>query len=138
MLRSTSKFDVFIPVEPRPASRPNVSRYGVRYSKNHVEYQHSFKAWLKDGAQTANDWPYIHKQLCVVELEFISTKARTSKLTTPPYDIDNASKLILDCITTAQLVWHDDKTVVGLHAFKRFAADDEQAGTNFSVYLKEA
>lgn len=133
----TSKFSVFVPIEPRPASRPNVSRYGVRYSKNHTEYQQRFKAWLKDGAQTTFDWPYIEKQLCSVTVEFVSTKARTSKLTTPPYDIDNASKLILDCITTAGLIWYDDKTIVHLDARKRFAKDGETAGTYFTVKLED-
>jgi Holliday junction resolvase RusA-like endonuclease len=93
--------------------------------------------WLKEGAQAAYPWPYIDKQLCIVDLEFISTKAKTSKLTTPPYDIDNASKLILDCVTTAGLVWYDDKTIVGLNASKRFAQEGETAGTHFSVYLED-
>ena len=127
---------MFVPIEPRPASRPIVSRYGVRYSKHHTEYQQRFKAWLKD-AQTAYDWPYIGNQLCTVSVEFISTKARTSKLTTPAYDIDNACKLILDCITTAQLVWYDDKTVVDLHAYKRFAVPPEIAGTRFTIDLMD-
>jgi Holliday junction resolvase RusA-like endonuclease len=102
-----------------------------------MEYQQRFKEWLKDGAQTALDWPYIDKQLCSVTLEFVSTKARTSKLTTPPYDIDNASKLILDCITTSGLVWYDDKTIARLDARKRFAKEGETAGTFFTVDLME-
>lgn len=134
MLTSTSKelFSIFVPVEPRPASRPQVSRYGVRYSKHHMEYQHAFKQWLKT-VQDAG-WPRIDKQLCEVELQFISTKAKSSRLLTPNYDIDNASKLILDCVTTSGLIWHDDKTIVKLIASKRFAVD-EQAGTHFTLLI---
>lgn len=102
-----------------------------------MEYQHLFKKWLKDGAQTAFEWPYIAKQLCSVQVIFVSTRARTSKLTTPPYDIDNASKLILDCITSAELIWYDDKTIAHLDARKRFAEPNETAGTYFTVMLDQ-
>ena len=132
---TTPIVDVFVPIEPRPASRPQVSRYGVRYSKHHMEYQHLFKEWLKT---TETPWVDIDKQLCMVILSFVSTKARTSKLVTPGYDVDNACKLIMDCITSSKLVWHDDKTVVGVSAFKRFSkGPDDPPGTHLSIFKLE-
>ena len=127
--------DVFIPIEPRPASRPQVSRYGVRYSKHHMEYQHLFKEWVKT---LETPWLFINKELCGVSLEFVSTKARTSKLTTPGYDVDNAIKLIMDCITSANLVWHDDRTVISIEASKRFSqGESDPPGTYLSIYKLE-
>lgn len=113
-----------------------MSRYGVRYSKRHVEYQQHFRAWVED-IKHETEWPQIGRDLCGVELEFISTKARTSRILVPRYDLDNASKLILDCWTDTKLLWHDDNEIVHLASTKRFAEPDEASGTWFSVWLED-
>lgn len=131
-LGSTSEFTVFIPVEPAPASRPQVSRYGVRYAKSHQAYIQAFKTWMSSGANW-EEWPWLDKTLCEVDLQFYCTKPRTSKLQTPRYDIDNLVKLPLDCITDTGLIWHDDKQITTLTAYKAFAGPEEEAGTWLSV-----
>lgn len=75
-------------------------------------------------------WPQTGKELLSVDLEYLCTKARTSKLITPRYDIDNLIKLTLDCITSTGLIWTDDVSVVTLRAHKRFRdPKTEDAGT---------
>ena len=129
---STSNFTLFIPVEPAPASRPKVSRYGVRYAKSHMQYQHDFRRWLEETNTT--DWPRVDKELVSVDLEYLCTKARTSRLITPRYDLDNLIKLTLDCFTSSKLLWADDVTVASITAHKRFRSpEDEEAGTWFSM-----
>ena len=137
MRPSTSNpFSIWVPLEPRPASRPIVSRYGTRYGKKHMQYQADFVQWIEE-IRNETEWSTINKELCSTQLEFVATKARTSKLHTPNFDIDNACKLILDCWTSSGLIWTDDKQVVTLCASKRFATPEEAAGTFFSVWLEE-
>ena len=133
---STSKFSIWIDVEPAPASRPKVSRYGVRYAKSHMQYQHDFKKWYL-GIAKDTQWPRYGTALCEVSLDFIATKAKTSKLLTPRWDIDNAAKLTLDCFTSiaADTLWTDDVTISKLNLTKRFAGPDEAAGTLLRVGL---
>lgn len=124
-------FDRFmLPVEPAPASRPKVSRFGVHYSKKHTEFVRRATPYAEAYTGT-----YIGTGSVAVVLEFVSTKAKTSKLLSPNYDIDNAAKLPLDVMTASGNFWKDDKQVTQLYAVKRFAASDEQPGVN--IYYKQ-
>ena len=122
-----------MPIEPRPASRPIVSRYGVRYGKNHTLYQADFARWLTS-IDDATEWPAIDRALVSVELEFVATKTKATRLTTPRFDIDNATKLNLDCWTSSGRLWVDDTQVIHLVASKRFTNPGEAPGTAFSVW----
>ena len=99
-------------------------------------YQSDFKKWIEE-VHGSTDWPNLQVELISTQLEFISTKAKTSRLLTPNYDIDNAAKLILDCMTSSGLIWKDDKQVISLCATKRFADTDEQSGTYLSLWVAE-
>lgn len=118
---------LLFPLEPLPASRPRVTKWGTYIAK-------PYKAWLDAAGKylkTVNvSIPPGH--LAVV-VEFVCTKARTSKLTTPKGDIDNYAKAPLDAITHAGL-WEDDKWITHLTASKRFAAPGEVAHTSLKVY----
>ena len=129
-------FSVFVPLEPQPASRPIVSRYGTRYGKKHQAYVQQFTDWVA-AVQDDLEWQDTGKQLTSVLLTFYSTKAKTSKLTTPRYDVDNAIKLILDCMGNTGLVWHDDKYIKHIEATKRFRDPEEDAGTLFELFIIE-
>lgn len=115
------------PMEPLPASRPRVTRWGTYIAK-------PYKGWLAAAAKylkTVNvTIPEGHLR---VHVEIVCTKARTSKLTTPKGDIDNYVKAPLDAITHAKL-WNDDKWVTELEARKRFAIPSESAHTRVVIY----
>jgi len=115
------------PLEPLPASRPRVTRWGTYIAK-------PYKAWL----DAANKYlktvsVRIPPQHLTVHAEFVCTRARTSKLTTPKGDIDNYLKAPLDAITHAGL-WEDDKWITTVVATKRFAEPDEEAHTRLDIY----
>lgn len=120
------------PMEPLPASRPRVTRWGTYIAK-------PYKDWLADAAKylkTANTCIPAGRHLAVV-VEVVCTRARTSKLSTPKGDIDNYVKAPLDAITHAGL-WQDDKWVTSLVASKRFAAEGELAHTSVTVFALPA
>ena len=120
---------VLFPVEPAPASRPKVGKFGVHYSKAHTAFVRKAKPYAE-----THEGLYIGTGVILVVAEFVSTKARTSKLLTPNYDIDNAVKLPLDVMTASGRFWKDDKQVAELVAAKRFKTTDEDAGV--LVYYK--
>jgi Holliday junction resolvase RusA-like endonuclease len=111
---------VLFPVEPAPASRPRVAKFGVHYSKAHTAFVRKATPYAK-----THEGLYIPTGPVLVVVEFCSTKARTSKLHTPNYDIDNAVKLPLDVMTASGRFWKDDKQVAELVAGKRFKTPDE-------------
>ena len=118
---TAEKHHLWLPVEPVPASRPKYTKSGITYSKRHLEFVETCKGLL---------WP-IRDQLVFgdrpvgISIEFVSTRAKTSKLTYPRYDADNAAKVVLDCLTWSQCWYKDDNQVVTLTATKRFLQDDE-------------
>ena len=48
-------------------------------------------------------------------------------------DIDNLTKLVLDVVTKDGRVWRDDSQVVGVIAFKQYAAEGERPGAWISI-----
>lgn len=68
-----------------------------------------------------------------VDLVFWCRKPKTSKLSFPKPDIDNYEKTILDAITKAGNLWHDDTQVVRLTSMKQWAPDDGHVGTSVSI-----
>ena len=68
-----------------------------------------------------------------VGLEFVITRAKTSKLSRPIGDIDNYAKAILDAMTKKGF-WKDDVDIVTLAATKRFAEFGETAHTKITIH----
>ncbi len=118
---------LLFPLEPLPASRPRVTRWGTYIAKPYKKWLDAAGKYLKTVSVKI---PEGHLKVVV---EFVCTKARTSKLTTPKGDIDNYAKAPLDAITHAGL-WVDDKWITELVARKRFAEPGEDAHTALHVY----
>lgn len=123
--------NLWIPIEPAPASRPKIGKYGVHYSKAHTAYKQQCDAFLETLRDSLPP-PELSAPLSVT-LKFRCTKAKTSRLIVPRYDIDNLCKLPLDCMTSSGLFWKDDVQVAELIAVKRFTEPDEDPGTLVSV-----
>lgn len=116
-------------LQPVPASRPRVSKWGVYYAKPYREWQAAAKKLAQDFEKS----PVGTIPLFVI-VESVIQKARTSKLTMPTPDVDNLAKGPLDVITQADVSWDDDKSISALLTLKRFAAPGEEPHTTVTVY----
>lgn len=94
-----------IPVNPVPASRPRVPRFGKPYyPKNHTKCKNDVLAALKPANK-----PILG---CIgLSLHFYIKSPKKPKNPYPMGDLDNYCKLIMDCLTDKGY-WKDDKQVV--------------------------
>ena len=121
----------FLPINPVPASRPRVGRWGVYYGKRYKQYRKEVEATLEQASQHFGGAP------CFVYLEYIVVKPKTTKRAWPKGDVDNYEKAVLDALTQHAGVWDDDdQVVICLHG-KRYAETGEEPGTNIEVWRLE-
>lgn len=93
-------------IDPVPASRPRVTRFGTYYGKR-------YKAWIAAApAQLPKHLQHFTGPV-VVEVYVACTRPKKTKLTHPRGDCDNYAKGPLDALTKAG-VWKDDTQVVRL------------------------
>lgn len=123
-----------IEAEPVPASRPRVTRNGVAfYPQKHAAYAEYLKTFLKTVPPLETQGPV------EVLLLFVMPAYKTSDHPVHRADVDNLSKLPLDCMTKSvtelgeRRFWVDDCFVVHLQAFKRFAREGEQPHTKIRI-----
>lgn len=112
-------------VDPVPASRPRVSKWGVYYGK-------TYKGYMAACDEAIPHADYQHEGNLKVTLQFACRKPKTTKRINPRGDIDNHIKAILDAITKKGY-WIDDDQVVSLHAIKRWADVDETPHTTVII-----
>lgn len=124
--------EFYIPVPPVPASRPKVARFGTYYSKRHQQYVKDFSSWM---TVVRPRWRFLGKEeRLIVGLEFVCSRPKKVVNPAPSYDIDNLSKLPLDCMTSAEIFWHDDSQIELLIAHKRYAKEREEPHTLVRVF----
>lgn len=124
------RFRTTIDVTPVPAARARVTRWGTYYPK-------TYKTWIREATGAigpAPTRPFEGPVWVVVE----SICKRPQKLTNPfPVgDVDNYAKGPLDVLTKDGRFWQDDKQVVGLVSYKRYADKCETPGTH--IYIEDA
>lgn len=124
--------DLVVYLNPVPASRPRVTRWGTYYSKR-------YKEWMQAAANLIPGVPEVTEVYggnldvfvsCVVQ------KPKTTKRANPNGDIDNYAKAILDAVTKAGY-WNDDDQIVKLTVVKRFTNKDESPffGVHIEPYV---
>lgn len=113
---------------PVPASRPRVNTFtkAVYYGKPYTKFLKSAKSIVE-----AQKWMPSDKPL-VVMIESIVEKPKTGKLTYPNGDTDNFAKGPLDALN--KHAWLDDKQIVGLSTWKRYALPGEEPGVRIDWY----
>lgn len=117
---------LFIDVEPVPASRPRVSRWGTYYGKTYE----NFRVKVKEALRLIRDVQHMSGPIeCLIEI--VSKRPKTSKRTTPRGDVDNFAKGPLDSMTNNGSFWDDDDQIIALAVTKRYAEQDEPVG----IYL---
>lgn len=123
---------LYLPIPPVPASRPRVARFGTYYSKRHQNYVKQFSAFISVEPPI---WNYLTKdQHLIVGLEFVCKRPKRLTVDTPAVDIDNLMKLPLDCMTSAEIFWHDDMQITTVMAHKRYAEEKEEPHTLVRVF----
>jgi len=114
-MASISKFT--LPIEPVPASRPRVTKWGVYYGKNYTRFRKEAKQAL---AQIDTGNPV--EGLISVHCAFYCKRPKTTKRDTPRADTDNLMKAILDACNG--VLWGDDDQIVKLSGRKEFEDAD--------------
>lgn len=119
-------------LEPAPASRPRVGKFGTYYPKTYTLFRKAAlpQAQMFDGVPT--------DQPVAVLVETVCSKPKTGKLQFPRGDVDNYAKGPLDVMTEAQKFWNDDNQVVALMIVKRYTDPGESAGINIEWFPIEA
>lgn len=130
---SSEPLSFFIPVNPVPASRPRVTKWGTYYAK-------TYKNWMAEALKVTIEEPPAPQlsELLLgplrVHLSFLVKKPITTKRDFPRGDLDNYEKAVLDHITKHCNVWVDDDQVVQLSSRKRFATSNEKPGILVMVW----
>jgi|TARA_R110002096_G_scaffold25312_18_gene79230 Holliday junction resolvase RusA-like endonuclease len=112
-------YSLSLPLDPVPASRPRVTRWGVYYGKRYTEFRRRGTEIL-----AALDWSPALLDLLplrgrlAIHVVFNVVRPRTSKLHSPIGDLDNYLKT-LDILNG--VLWSDDKQIEITLACKRFA-----------------
>ena len=124
---TTSLFLSF-PIEPVPASRPRVSKWGTYYGKRYSEFR-------KVAAQVV---PEIYSGLPLngtleVTVTFYCKRPKTTKREEPRGDVDNYVKAILASLNGK--VFEDDDQIKRITATKRFEDSD---GARIELYICKA
>ena len=106
-------------LNPVPASRPRVSKWGTYYGKRHQAFR-SEALDLLSGMREEGVLPEVPMSGKLrVWVVFSIKKPKTTKLATPRGDIDNYMKLLLDCCNG--IIWEDDQQIAQINAFKNYA-----------------
>ena len=107
-------------INPVPASRPRVSKFGTYYPKRHKAFQSAALALLSELREKGNLPGVPMTGRLRLRVIFNVTRPKTTKLLSPRGDIDNYCKILMDCCNG--IVWEDDHQVVSVCAVKEFTS----------------
>jgi Holliday junction resolvase RusA-like endonuclease len=110
-----------IEINPVPASRPRVSRFGTYYGPVYRKFKTAIAAILTSMAVSSKSFG--DKRLNV-NVECVVKKPKTSILDVPRGDVDNYAKGVLDAMNG--VLWDDDDQIVKLTVSKRFTEQNEE------------
>jgi Holliday junction resolvase RusA-like endonuclease len=127
---SRRQMSLTIPLNPVPASRPRVTKWGVHYLKTYATWKKQAILELPEGTIA----PFGGKPLAVYS-EFVVKKAKTTKRHWPIGDNDNYEKATWDAITQCESVWKDDDQIVWNLSHKRYITEGEQPHCDVLVVL---
>lgn len=118
---------VVIPVDPVPASRPRVTRWGTYYAK-------TYRNW-RDLAASRIPVGDLHAEgPLTVDVRTVKRRPKSTKLVMPKPDIDNFIKAALDAITKVGGYWADDWQIAGITGTKCWAPPGEDGYSVITIY----
>jgi len=121
----------FIPLQPVPASRPRVPRFGKPY------YAGRYKEWINAAKKLIKASDTTLEGALLVSVRQRIKPAKTTKLKSPTGDVDNFAKAPLDRLNNADGYWVDDKQIQVLLVNKRFTLPGEAEGTMIDIFEYE-
>lgn len=119
MKKQTFDCSCEIAIDPVPASRPKVSKWGTYYGKKYAKWKNDADKLLRHQKHPTTTKPLR------VKVEQVCRKPKTTKRTYPFGDVDNHVKGPLDAITRSNFGWSDDAQIVELIVSKRYANQNE-------------
>lgn len=120
-----SRPPVTIELNPVPASRPRVSKWGTYYGK-------TYNTWRKDAEKFVKRAKNVASGPLVVLVECFIKEPKTTKRVWPRGDVDNYAKAPLDKLNKAQ--FEDDDQILGLWVTKTFVRLEGDEGTHITIY----
>lgn len=126
-------WDITVPLAPAPASRVRVGKHGSYYTGRYAQWRKDAYALMKPYVKDADP---VGDPLHAVVVCACKRPANPSNQW-PIGDVDNYAKAALDLVTASQLVWFDDKQLVTLHSYKRFARTKERPNTRIIIATNE-
>jgi Holliday junction resolvase RusA-like endonuclease len=133
--------EFFLPGAPLPAPRPRFRVIRTKSGGSFVStyYDKKYATFLKDAPPKINDLlgfgvehPALFTGPVKLGVVFWIERPKSTKRTTPRFDIDNYLKSIMDAMTHAG-VWSDDDQVECVYARKAFAPTNAAIGTAVEV-----
>ena len=125
---------IIVPINPVPASRPRVTRWGVYYGKKHTQYIKDTTKLIKQCKKPKNTPVKVeisfYIQIPKSKSESVKNKLHGQYHISTP-DIDNLEKLILDILTNKGY-WQDDSIIASLTATKKWTKDNPRTEITIS------
>ncbi len=121
-MKTSNLRSYFFEVEPVPASRPRVSRWGTYYGKRYEKFRREMREILREFPDEPLSGPL------AVWVEFHVPTPKTTKREWPRGDVDNFVKGPLDSMTTHGGFWEDDDQIVYLETTKVFTKEGQPNG----------
>lgn len=105
-------------IDPVPASRPRVSKYGTYYLPTYRTFKKQMSEMI---AKQRGSFERHQGQLRVIVVCAVQ-RPKTTKREWPNGDVDNYAKAVLDCLNG--ILWEDDDQITELVVRKDYCADD--------------
>lgn len=107
-------------IDPVPASRARVSKYGTYYLPTYRKFKAEMQEIVAANrrAFTQMEGPLMVTVMCFVR------KPKSTDRTYPRGDVDNYAKAALDSLNG--VMWEDDDQIMQLAVFKEFCEDDKE------------
>jgi Holliday junction resolvase RusA-like endonuclease len=123
-LLGSGAITLFLSVDPVPASRPRVTRWGTYYGKTYERFRRDVKDILNNivDKNTQTDKPLF------AIIEVLKKPPKTVSRLYPRGDVDNYAKGPLDSMTTDGNFWNDDDQLISLYVTKRYTLPEEEEG----------
>jgi len=106
-------------INPVPASRPRVSKWGTYYGKTYKAFRAAFAAEVEEFRK---DFRPLLADKLKVKAVFNVVRPKTTKLVHPRGDIDNYLKALFDSCN--EFTWRDDIQIAEVWAHKQWSEDE--------------
>lgn len=118
---------IWVPINPVPASRPRVAKWGTYYPKTYTKFRKEAKEYISKMSRSPID--YYFSLRCLIQVK----RPKTSKLEYPNGDFDNYLKAIMDAGN--EYLWTDDKLWKAMHGTSSLEFTDDEPG--YTLWIKK-